>query len=646
MPNQVEPIETFNARTIKGEENVSKRSYFKLTFHQLLSVLITAAVPVLIGIYTGIATYQQIKAADERRDFDFKQATELQRQHLYNNFINDIYQLHKDDELNDTRSPWAFANARFRVLHRQIDALRKAYILKFLKEKELIGRDQCGNGCEPRLLDDIIRLNELNFDGVQLSSETGTLNKLKFQCVKFDHVSLIGATFANVDLSGTAFDHSQLNGVQFNNSLLACATFNGTHLNGTDFADSNLESAVFTNVNLSTTKLTPHQLRQATFINATMPNGTMSSNSMETSPITSVKSTVQISSTMETGLAGGDSSITAESNTIATGTMLLSMEMTSAKSEWISISTTIAATTATTTVSTTTSTISTTSKETITTTTVTTTTSTTTSTISTTPKATTTTTTTTATTTTTVTTVKATTTTTVTTVKATTTTTVTTVKATTTRIATETIINATADASATATVEKATQVSTTAEVASTTRTTTTRTTGKTVAHTVTSTIGASDTKTTVTTNTTLPGATTTTTLTTCCVNNETKPCCKLGVTIGKGRGLKSVEPIGGKNDPFVEIHLPKSRQQASTNVVKDNNDPTWDQNFTFDVHPQDDSIVFNVKDKDVSSDDMIGSGTVKLKNVFDDGKFDDWVTVHAGSSSTGEIHVVMNIQPS
>ncbi|CAF4644887.1 unnamed protein product, partial [Rotaria magnacalcarata] len=94
-------------------------SYFKLTFHQLLSVLITAAVPVLIGIYTGIATYQQIKAADERRDFDFKQATELQRQHLYNNFINDIYQLHKDDELNDTRSPWAFANARFRVLHRQ-----------------------------------------------------------------------------------------------------------------------------------------------------------------------------------------------------------------------------------------------------------------------------------------------------------------------------------------------------------------------------------------------------------------------------------------------------------------------------------------------------------------------------------------------
>ncbi|CAM4837499.1 unnamed protein product [Rotaria magnacalcarata] len=580
MPNQVEPIEAIIPRTIKGEENVSKRSYFKLTFHQLLSILITATVPIVIGIYTGIATYQQIKAADERRDFDFKQATELQRQHLYNNFINDIYQLYKDGELNDTRSPWAFVNARFRVLHRQIDALRKAYILIFLKEKELIGRDQCETGCGQRLLNDIIRLNELNFDGVQLSSETGTLNKLKFQCVKFDHVSLIGATFANVDLSGTAFDHSQLNGVQFNNSLLVCATFNGTHLNGTDFADSNLESAVFTNVNLSTTKLTPNQLRQATFINATMPNGTMSSNSMETSPITSVKSTVQISSTMETGSTSGDSSMTAESNTIATGTMPLSMEMTSANSERISLSTTIAAITATTTFSTTTSTKSTTPKATITTTTTT-----------------------------------------------TTATTVTTVKVTTTRTTTGTIINATAAAGATTTVEKATQVSTTTEVASTTRTTTTRTTGKTVAPTVTATIGASGTKTTAITNATISGATTTTTLT--------------------RRRLTSEDTVD-ENDPFVEIRLPNSRQQSSTNVVQDNRTPTWNQSFTFDVHPQDDLIVFDVKDKDLSNHDMIGSGAMKLKNVFDNGKFDEWITIHVsdGSLTTGEIHVIMNIEPS
>ncbi|CAF1073697.1 unnamed protein product, partial [Rotaria magnacalcarata] len=207
----------------------------------------------------------------------------------------------------------------------------------------------------------------------------------------------------------------------------------------------------------------------------------------------------------------------------------------------------------------------------------------------------------------------------------TTATTVTTVKVTTTRTTTGTIINATAAAGATTTVEKATQVSTTTEVASTTRTTTTRTTGKTVAPTVTATIGASGTKTTAITNATISGATTTTTLT--------------------RRRLTSEDTVD-ENDPFVEIRLPNSRQQSSTNVVQDNRTPTWNQSFTFDVHPQDDLIVFDVKDKDLSNHDMIGSGAMKLKNVFDNGKFDEWITIHVsdGSLTTGEIHVIMNIE--
>ena len=293
MPNQVEPNEDIIARTMKGGDNVSKQSYFKLTFHQLLSILVAAAVPVVIAIYTGLLTYQQTKAADERRDFDLKQAKELQQQHLFNNFIGDMYQLHKDDELNDTKKPWAFTNVRFRALHRQIDELRKMYVLKFLKEKELIGRNQCETGCEKRLLNDIIRLSELNFAGVRLSSETGILNKLNFKCIEFDHVSLAGAIFENVDLSGAVFDYSQLNGVQFEHSSFACATFDGTHLKDTDFGDSNLDSALFANVDLSATKLTAHQLQQATFINTRMPNGTMSNESTAVSSTTSTKSTIR-----------------------------------------------------------------------------------------------------------------------------------------------------------------------------------------------------------------------------------------------------------------------------------------------------------------------------------------------------------------
>ncbi|CAF4698321.1 unnamed protein product, partial [Didymodactylos carnosus] len=111
-------------------------------------------------------------AAEERRQFDLKQATELQQQQIYNDFIDNIYTLHRDDELNETSEPWAFANARYRAAHRQWDAVRKAHALQFLKEKGLIGRDQCTTGWEVKQLVDIIRLNELDLDNVQLISQT------------------------------------------------------------------------------------------------------------------------------------------------------------------------------------------------------------------------------------------------------------------------------------------------------------------------------------------------------------------------------------------------------------------------------------------------------------------------------------------
>ncbi|CAF4507323.1 unnamed protein product, partial [Didymodactylos carnosus] len=42
--------------------------------------------------------------------------TELQQQQqIYNDFIDNIYTLHRDSELNETSKPWAFANARYKV---------------------------------------------------------------------------------------------------------------------------------------------------------------------------------------------------------------------------------------------------------------------------------------------------------------------------------------------------------------------------------------------------------------------------------------------------------------------------------------------------------------------------------------------------
>ena len=214
MLSQVEPVNNTIPESKPTSKKSSTKSYFRLTFKDLLNILIAVTVPIAIGIYTGVTTNQQMKTAKLEADERQRIAHESFQQSIYNDFIDNIYQLHKDGELNDSHSPWAFANARYRAVHRQLDKVQKAHILQFLKEKELIGRDESITGCEKEQPKDIIRLNALNFDYLQLFSETGTLNQLNLKCVELDRVSLVGAILTNVDLSGVSFEGSNLNGAR------------------------------------------------------------------------------------------------------------------------------------------------------------------------------------------------------------------------------------------------------------------------------------------------------------------------------------------------------------------------------------------------------------------------------------------------
>lgn len=289
--NQVEPI----SKTKRKESN----RFCKITIKDCLTLLIGSTIPVVIAVYTAVTNEQTEKStkfaadeqkyiADERREFDLKQAAELYQQELYKNFLNDFYILHKDGELNESANPWAFANARYRAGHRVWDPIRKGQVLQFLKEKQLIGRQNCTTGCEIKDVEDIIRLNGLNFDNVNLSSETGDLYQLDLSCIKFDQISMRNAIFSNANLNGITFGNSRLNGAHFNDVSFKCAIFNGTELDGIDFRDSNLEGTWFINVNLSTAKLTPSQRERANFTNVIMPNETnYTSHIMSTSTTTS-----------------------------------------------------------------------------------------------------------------------------------------------------------------------------------------------------------------------------------------------------------------------------------------------------------------------------------------------------------------------
>ena len=118
----------------------------------------------------------------------------------------------------------------------------------------------------------------------------------------------------------------------------------------------------------------------------------------------------------------------------------------------------------------------------------------------------------------------------------------------------------------------------------------------------------------------------------------------LEVVVVEGRDLKDQDTVG-QNDAYVEIYLDKKYKQRTTTISNTNN-PVWNQRFTFNVQKDDDDIHFAVYDADVVGRDSIGKCKVKLKHVFDDGKFDEWVKLPAmlGLSSKGQIHIVMNFR--
>jgi Ca2+-dependent lipid-binding protein len=120
----------------------------------------------------------------------------------------------------------------------------------------------------------------------------------------------------------------------------------------------------------------------------------------------------------------------------------------------------------------------------------------------------------------------------------------------------------------------------------------------------------------------------------------------LEVIVAAGRRLKD-EDAFGENDAYVEVYLDKKYKQR-TKTISDSNDPVWNERFNFNIRHGDDTIHFDVYDADIAGKDSIGSCKVKLKHVFDDGKFDEWVKLPGllGLSSHGEIHIIMNFRVS
>ncbi|CAF4853402.1 unnamed protein product, partial [Rotaria sp. Silwood1] len=116
----------------------------------------------------------------------------------------------------------------------------------------------------------------------------------------------------------------------------------------------------------------------------------------------------------------------------------------------------------------------------------------------------------------------------------------------------------------------------------------------------------------------------------------------LKVTIVEGRQLKS-QDVFSENDAYAEVYLDKHNKKR-TKVIKNSNNPTWNETLTFDLQKDQDELQIDVYDDDLIGRDLIGSTKISLqKHVFGKDRLDLWVnfSVGIGRSSNGAIHVII-----
>ncbi|RIA90263.1 C2 domain-containing protein [Glomus cerebriforme] len=116
----------------------------------------------------------------------------------------------------------------------------------------------------------------------------------------------------------------------------------------------------------------------------------------------------------------------------------------------------------------------------------------------------------------------------------------------------------------------------------------------------------------------------------------------LRVTIVEARHLKDTD-IFGKSDPYVKLILDKHNVQ-STKPKSNNLNPTYNEQFIFNINGQR-KLAVQVWDKDtILRDDLIGDDDINLSEVFSKGYIDTWLKLTKGKfgfRERGELHLIL-----
>ena len=257
------------------------RSYFGVTGHNLLKFLSSLILPLMLGIFTVVITFEQQKAARQQRLED-KNESRLQREQDWSiaqlaqaaqnkatsdryrdevlvAYIKEIGDLLKENNGSLTQTPLTHILARVKTLNtiRQLDGPRQIHVLRFLYEAK-----QLTNTDESLALDiSTAKLIDIDF---RTFTPSNKLEKLSLTGVYLHNCTFTGMIIAAVDFSSNHFTYSDFSSTEifetnfswtrFDNLSFASANFQVVNFSHAKFDSSNLSYAYLGHTNFSCTE--------------------------------------------------------------------------------------------------------------------------------------------------------------------------------------------------------------------------------------------------------------------------------------------------------------------------------------------------------------------------------------------------------
>jgi len=233
------------------EQNSSTKTLWD--WLQLLGIL---AIPVAIGMGAWVFTTKHVQVR-EAENIDNQREEALQE---YMNkmlellLVNDLRHSSEDDEVRK------IARVRTVTVLRKLDPVRKASVLQFLQETDLLNKDK-------RVVELVgvdlggARLSGANLNGVTLSE--ANLSGANLSGTYLNDADLRGADLKKADLSEANLGWSILSGPARSRIFLGPSNLSGANLSGVNLSDIDLSTINLSNANLSNTKLSRADLRGA-----------------------------------------------------------------------------------------------------------------------------------------------------------------------------------------------------------------------------------------------------------------------------------------------------------------------------------------------------------------------------------------------